>query len=645
MSLYSIVQSKADQLFTKSESSTPLHRLHPDLEYRQSTNFGTDMALRSYGDLAKTYRSYVWVRKAVTVKSNAIAPLRVFVADAKSNEEIESHELAQVLTYINDTQNSAELWGATSVNMDLAGEQFIEIVDDSRGRPAELWYLSPGEVNVLPDKTRSDYPAPAGYTYNDDNGRERDMIPIAPENMIHIKYFNPLSPYRGLGAITAVRNSILIDVYSQAWSMMFMKNSARPDYAIVSPEGLTKGEKQDIEEALISKFGGVRGSHKPIVLEKGVSDIKIFSWPPVDTQWLEQRHTSRDEIGAILGVPDEIMGFGRDTYENFDTAHFVLWSLTLVPAIQYRDAALTNFFTKTRPILKPGQIIKTDLSSVAVLQKDYSERLSQAQQLFSMGYSINDINDRLSLGMPEVPYGNIGRLPNNLIPANTAPRIDGVSQIATDIAEIKGLVTGMALQSSKSIQKKLIAKQQEGDTPAAIAEYEQALADLIEQASNGEIEREEFELQFEEIAAAILLAMFLAGARISDGDQTEEELDLIDAEIEITRERIPPLADDVYAGRYISQEGQSLELSIAAKVALWASTAAMLFEIGKTFRRDDPLLQWFITPGKDSCSTCLSLNGQVHRASEWRQIGFHPKGRNLECGGYNCGCYRLEVAA
>ncbi len=54
-------------------------------------------------------------------------------------------------------------------------------------------------------------------------------------------------------------------------------------------------------------------------------------------------------------------------------------------------------------------------------------------------------------------------------------------------------------------------------------------------------------------------------------------------------------------------------------------------------------LEW-VYGDTDHCSTCLSLNGIVARASEWDILGVKPQSapnNKLECGGWKCQC-RLE---
>lgn len=496
------IKERARNLAKGNGGDSALARLHPDLSRREHIHFDENgrvtELLDKYADWAKIYQSYVWVRKAIATKYTAYQYLPVRVV-GKNDKEIEGHPLTEVLATINDTTTPAEEWGLWQVDMDMVGEHFLEVVDDSRKRPVEFWRREPQEVKIRSNKERPLYPSPADYILGDD-----DENPIPPENMIHFKYPNPLNPFRGLSPSSAIRNGVLLDLYIQAWAMLFMKQGGRPDWAIVAPEGITPTEKQDMLDEILAKYSGWKNSHLPIVLEHGVTDIKTFSYPPVEIQWIEQREMIRQEIGAIYGVPDEIMGWGKDTYENFDMAFRVLWLLTLAPTIGFRDVTLTRFFKQVRKILKPHERIATDMSSIGVLQEDLAPKLEQATRLFAMGYPPNDINNRLKLGMPKVPWGNVGYLATNLVPADKVgekppePALPQPGDKPTPPTEEQGSLEG----ESSSSQQDQLAEQMRQD----IAEIKALLsqgnpfipAGANDPAEEGGVEDDELEAEQEE---------------------------------------------------------------------------------------------------------------------------------------------------
>lgn len=373
--------------------------------------------IKKFVGYARVYNAYIWVHKAISKIAEAIAFLPFRVVDAEG-EEILNHPLTLLYQFVNDSMSAPILWTAYTVHMMLAGESFHEFVPDSRGRPVEIWPRRPDYIAITPDLSRPQYPIAAGYVYDDTNS---DPLKLDATEMSQDRFFNPLSDFRGIAPINAIRNSIIIDVFAQTWSKAFLKRGARPDYAIVAPDGLTPTERQDYEDTLQNKYGGLDNVHKPMVIEKGVTDIKVLSFPPKDLEWLEQRKMSRDEVGSIFGVPDIIMGYGPETYdteEKMISAMRAFWTLTLVPFIRHRDIDITSFWTKTRPLLESGQRMETDLSSIGILQEDVESKIPAMKALFSVGVPFDKIDERLSLGIGQIEGGNVGYLPINLIPVS-----------------------------------------------------------------------------------------------------------------------------------------------------------------------------------------------------------------------------------
>jgi HK97 family phage portal protein len=398
--------------------------LHPEVLERQhigSFQSGVVSGSSSFSYLSAlgNYESHVWVRKAITVIANNVSPLPLQVR--RGDEVIENHDLAKLLTDVNDTMSSADMWQQWCIDMLLGGEEGWELVKNARGTYLEIWPRQPHIISVVPDQAKLRYYGVAEYKIDDgiQNSSGKTGYTLPTEEFVHFKFYNPRNPWRGISPISAIRNSILIDMYAQAWSKLFFQKSARPDYAVIAPQGITKTERDDLEKALMGKFGGFENSHKPVVLEQGVTDIKPLDMRPKDLEWLGQRELARDEIGAIFGVPDEIMGWGRDTYENFETAHWVLWSLTLLPMAMFRDTHLTEYFRRVKA-LAPDESIVTDTSQVAALKKDLKNKVEMLDVLARWGYPINVASAYLGLGLPIIDGGDVGYLPLSLVPVTSA---------------------------------------------------------------------------------------------------------------------------------------------------------------------------------------------------------------------------------
>ena len=390
----------------------------PNLTERQPvSNYGGTESpgiADGYEGYAGAYRSYVWVRKAIDEKTKNIASLPVRVVDANS-KPLDNHVLSQLLRRGNDQMPMSQVWAHWLTSMDLGGEGPLEIIDDMRGNPLWLWPRRPDLVHVRPDEApeRANYPSVAGYVLMPEH-KGGKPIDIPADGLIFCRYHNPLNPWRGLAPITAVRAGIMIDIYAQVWQKTFFQKGARPDFGIIAPQGITQTEKERIKAEIMRQHSGAANWFEPIVLEEGVTDIKPFSFPPSDMEWVQQKEFSRNEVGAIFGVPDEVMGFGRDTYENFNTAIEAFWTLTLRPLCHLRDETLTHFFTVRRPLLAPGERIETDLSGIGALQEDLLPKVDAASKLWVMGAPFNQLDEQLDLGVGPIPNGEF---PNGTDPA------------------------------------------------------------------------------------------------------------------------------------------------------------------------------------------------------------------------------------
>ena len=299
-----------------------------------------------------------------------------------------------------------------------------------------MWPRQSSEILVRTGKQGKRFREVVKYIIKDGEDNPSEFS-LDPDEMIFFKFYNPLQVFRGLSFLTALRLSISIDFAAQLWSEKFFRNSARPDWALVAPQGITDTEKKEMLQTIWENFKGVLRSHKPLILEDGITDIKTFSFPPKDLEWLEQRKVSRDEIGGVFGIPDEIMGFGRDTFENFDTADRVLWTGTLEPLIRFRDNNLTFFFKKVNNVLAPDERIWTDLSAIPQLQEDIKPRVEMFKSLVSDGVPPATASLFLRLGLPRYQGDTVGYVSATLIGANSAslPRERGIrSKELKDVA-------------------------------------------------------------------------------------------------------------------------------------------------------------------------------------------------------------------
>lgn len=464
-----------------------LYELHPELRDRQhlgsfSANAtATAPTQYTYLSAISDYKSYPWVYKAISAIANNIAQLPLVVK--RGDDVIEAHPFAQLFQAVNDAMSSADLWHWWTVDMMLAGESAFEFVKARSGSYVEVWPRQPNTVNVRVSEQGKRYMKIDGYTVDDGQG---NPYQLPPDEMLLFKLYNPSQPFRGLAPISAARTSVDIDKATLKWNKDFYERGARPDYQVLTPQGTARSEREQLERELEAKYTG--RSSKPFIGEQGVVEIVPLGWPPRDMAWLDQRQLSREEVGAIFGVPDEIMGWGRDTYENFETARRVFWSLTLKPLIAQRDTAL-NEWGRRNGALRSDEEIMTDLSTVEELREALTLKLDNAQKLAALNVPFNRIDEMLDLGVGAIPNGEIGNLDRQaamsafaLVPAGELPAPeddapqDEPAQLAAPVqiakaeaveAEVKMIVPkGVAVEFGGELHRALYGEFIKRTTPA-----------------------------------------------------------------------------------------------------------------------------------------------------------------------------------
>jgi hypothetical protein len=180
-----------------------------------------------------------------------------------------------------------------------------------------------------------------------------------------------------------------------------------------------------------------------------------------------------------------------------------------------------------------------------------------------------------------------------------------------------------------------------------IRNHHDAVQGICQEALDGDISKDEFIARVvEEVYAAFLLMYLLGGGSYADAENAE-----LREQMRLAYNSVVLLADDIYEGRYSENDDQTEDEGndkLWRRLSLWTFTLGAVYAIGQLYPKpgpdfSEPRYVWRRGSTKEPCSTCLSLDGVIMTASEWRISGYRPQGSSLECGGWNCQCYWEEV--
>ncbi len=255
---------------------------------------------------------------------------------------------------------------ATTAQVLLHGNAFVQVLRDGEGTVAELFALRPERVSVELGVDGW----PGAYLYRVGVRTTR----LDPGSVIHVRRFNPVDDHYGLGCLGAASAAIAIHNAASAWSKALLDNAARPSGALVYDAGdgsvLSPEQFRRLREEMEQGFAGAGNAGRPMLLEGGLK-WQAMSLTPADMDFAGTKAAAAREIALGFGVPPMLLGLpGDSTYANYKEANKALWRLTVLPLAGTILSALRDGLAEAFPDAR----LQVDLDRVPALSED-RERL------------------------------------------------------------------------------------------------------------------------------------------------------------------------------------------------------------------------------------------------------------------------------
>jgi HK97 family phage portal protein len=270
--------------------------------------------------------------------------------------------------------------------------------------PAELWIVDPDRVqHTLKDGELVSWILDK-------------KIPIAPNEFIHFKLFNP-NGFRGLPPYRCIKDELNADYSSGKYNRIFFENNATPDSVIEvdKEKNITVDELRKLKALWNSNHQGVDNAHKTAFLLGGMT-YRHMGMSQKEMDFINSRQFNRQTILSVYGVPTFVAGFTDKGDVNRSTAQAAMelfWKNTLKPQLTRIEEKLrVEFFLRFAPELDG----RFDYSQISELRQDLKASMEDALKLQMLGYSTNEINRRLELNMPESTDLDLRYTPSNLMP-------------------------------------------------------------------------------------------------------------------------------------------------------------------------------------------------------------------------------------
>jgi HK97 family phage portal protein len=258
-----------------------------------------------HGDAAyEAYGSVGTLFAIVTQITNAFASVewhlyrKTSVRDKARRTEVMTHGFLDVWNRPNYFYTGRYFRMCCQQHLDLVGECVIVLVRIG-GYVVEMWPVRPDRIKPVKHPTKF----LTGYIYIGPDGEE---VPLALDDVIHIKYPNPADPYRGMGPVQTALYDLDAARYSAQWNRNFFINGAQPGGVI--EVDYVMGDKE--WRAFLSRWNeqhrGVANAHRVAVLENAHWKDTKFSME--DMQFVQLRELPREIIREAFAFPKPMLG-------------------------------------------------------------------------------------------------------------------------------------------------------------------------------------------------------------------------------------------------------------------------------------------------------------------------------------------------
>lgn len=374
----------------------------------------------SYATEGFTQNSLIYSAVMFKVRSIAQAPLTAYGGDMTNPKPLQSNApLSMLAMHPNEHQSGIEFVQQALAYLNIAGECFI-FLDREGGKgklPRAMYAMRPDRVFIIPADRGL-----LGYVYVPNGKSVDEGIPILPEDMLHIKFPNPLDPLEGMGhglsPISPLARSADVDNGITEFLKLFFDQSAIVPGILEFEQQIDESDVQRIKDRWREQYGGYENWAEVGVLDGGAKFNRIgLTFDEMAFPEIDRRNESR--ILGPFGVPPILIGsrvgLEHGTYANYKEARSACWEDTLIPESLLFEM---EFLRLADP--SSGQWLMFDLSSVPALQRDLGTLIEAAFKLWTMGVPANTALSTVGVDVEPTEFGDIPFVTTGVVSAENA---------------------------------------------------------------------------------------------------------------------------------------------------------------------------------------------------------------------------------
>lgn len=357
------------------------------------------------------------VYKAVSAIAQNVTQAEIAFYREGTNEEVEDENLSELLYRPNPYESWNDFCESVAGHFAASGECFIVMeksvgqVVGTRKLPAQLWTDNSSKFEEVLDKQTGKLLA---WKY--------DRRRLELDEVIHCKTFNLYNRYRGANPIEVMDGEIQLDYKALLYNQRFMDNDATPSFILSTEKNLTEDQRKRLTEWAEKRNRGVENAGKMNIFDNGLKP-EVLSKTHKDMEFSEQRGFAREEILGTFKAPKALFNITEQlNYATFTGQMKIFWIYTLIPIMRKIEEGINRHLVTP---YNPKIYFAFKVDNVPAFQEDFKDKVTTAKMLFDMGFTANEINQKLNLGFEEKDWRDYWWIGFGQVPADTEAANEG----------------------------------------------------------------------------------------------------------------------------------------------------------------------------------------------------------------------------
>ncbi len=383
----------------------------------------------------KMYRSWVYICAAKNAKSVAAVPLRLYTTTSKKAKllfsaksvspqrkkylqansglttslskgdvvvEVLDHPFLDLMKNVNNFNNQFETQELLELFLELTGNAYLYPAKNNLGIPYEMWVIPPQYMTIIPDKDKF----VKGYIYR----RGLEEILYDESEIIHFKFANPESAFYGMGPTAAIWGAHKFNMDIREFENSLLENRGVVEGALETDARVNDAEFKRIKDDWRESHQGKSKVGKTAFLDNGIK-YKPHGNTPKDITYPVGQKRAIEEIAAAFGVPMSKLTTEAVNMANAMAGETQYQRDTIVPRLRIIEQKNNE---KILPMYDDRLFVAFD----DPVPENQDMKLKEMQA--NLGSYVTTINEeRESLGMESVSWGDLPLVPINLVPYGT----------------------------------------------------------------------------------------------------------------------------------------------------------------------------------------------------------------------------------